>query len=459
MSYVFYDVETTGLSRQFDQIIDFAAIRTDHQLNEIERFQVRSRLRPHVVPHPEAMRVNRTSIAELMDPSRGSHYDMVFAIRERLLAWSPAIFVGFNSIQFDEELLRQALYQCLHSPYLTSRSGCGRADAMNLALDASFSSPGSIVVPRNSEGRLSYRLSDLALANGLKDRPAHSASGDVETTLDLCRCLKKSAPEAWQRFVRFSSKSSVASFVQSEDAFVLTRFVGHQAQSVPLVWVCNDPGQSAVAFCLKVDRETHALLDATEEEIAAAFELDPSLFVRLRTNKAPALSSLYDAEDGGVEFSLPVDEIEDLARAIRERSDFCARVSSVISDLTPPWPVACYVEQKIYESFWSREDDQIMAKFHQVPWTERLAVLELLSDERSKLLGLRLVNEMRPDLLMPSHHAMLAKESSLRTPDSDRPLGRARATELAAALVSQVGVDEVADLMNYLDHLRECSFA
>ena len=39
-TFLFYDIETTGLSRAFDQILEFAAIRTDLDLNEIERFQV-----------------------------------------------------------------------------------------------------------------------------------------------------------------------------------------------------------------------------------------------------------------------------------------------------------------------------------------------------------------------------------------------------------------------------------
>ena len=35
-TYLFYDIETTGLNKAFDQVLQFAAIRTDRQLNEIE---------------------------------------------------------------------------------------------------------------------------------------------------------------------------------------------------------------------------------------------------------------------------------------------------------------------------------------------------------------------------------------------------------------------------------------
>ena len=50
MNFVFYDTETTGTDTTFDQILQFAAIRTDDDLNELDRFEIRCRLLPHVVP-------------------------------------------------------------------------------------------------------------------------------------------------------------------------------------------------------------------------------------------------------------------------------------------------------------------------------------------------------------------------------------------------------------------------
>ena len=67
MSFVFFDTETTGLKRGFDQILHFAAIRTDANLNEVARFETRSRLQPHVLPHPLALRTNGLPIEWLTD--------------------------------------------------------------------------------------------------------------------------------------------------------------------------------------------------------------------------------------------------------------------------------------------------------------------------------------------------------------------------------------------------------
>ena len=52
MPYVFYDSETTGTETAFDQILQFAAIKTDDDFVELDRFNIRCRLLPHIVPAP-----------------------------------------------------------------------------------------------------------------------------------------------------------------------------------------------------------------------------------------------------------------------------------------------------------------------------------------------------------------------------------------------------------------------
>ena len=54
-TYLFYDTETTGLNVAFDQVVRFAAIRTDEELRELDRHEISIRLRPDVVPSPEAL--------------------------------------------------------------------------------------------------------------------------------------------------------------------------------------------------------------------------------------------------------------------------------------------------------------------------------------------------------------------------------------------------------------------
>jgi exodeoxyribonuclease-1 len=96
MPYVFYDTETTGTETALDQILQFAAIKSDDDFNELDRLNLRCRLLPHIVPSPGALRATTISPAILTDLALPSHYEMILQVRARLIEWSPATFIGFN---------------------------------------------------------------------------------------------------------------------------------------------------------------------------------------------------------------------------------------------------------------------------------------------------------------------------------------------------------------------------
>ena len=123
MNFVFYDTETTGTDRYFDQILQFAAVLTNERFEELDRFNIRCRLMPHIVPAPGALRATRITPAMLTDPALPSHYEAMSQIADKLRKWSPACFVGYNSLAFDEPILRQAFYQTLRPIFLTNTGG------------------------------------------------------------------------------------------------------------------------------------------------------------------------------------------------------------------------------------------------------------------------------------------------------------------------------------------------
>ncbi|MBT3701425.1 MAG: hypothetical protein HOG12_07900 [Alphaproteobacteria bacterium] len=208
MAYVFYDTETSGLSSEFDQILQFAAIRTDNDFNETDRFEIRSRLLPYIVPSPGALRVTGIGPDLLMDATLSSHYQATCQIREKLLEWSPAIFLGYNTIKFDEDFLRQALFQTLHSPYITNTQGNVRADVLRLVHAAVAYAPDCLAIPINDKGKPVFKLDQLAPANGFSHENAHEAMADVEATIHIAKVIRKGAPEVWQNVMKACRKSA-----------------------------------------------------------------------------------------------------------------------------------------------------------------------------------------------------------------------------------------------------------
>jgi exodeoxyribonuclease-1 len=125
-SYLFYDIETTGLNITFDQILQFSAIRTDMMLNEIERHTIKVQLRPDVIFSPNAMIVNRISIT---DSKQGiCEFEAVRQIHE-LLNKSGTISFGYNTLGFDDDILRFSFHRNLLPPYTHQyKNGCYRMD-------------------------------------------------------------------------------------------------------------------------------------------------------------------------------------------------------------------------------------------------------------------------------------------------------------------------------------------
>jgi exodeoxyribonuclease I len=436
MRFVFYDTETTGTSTDFDQILQFAAILTDGDLREVDRIELRCRLHPHVVPHPAALRVTGMSIARISDPSLPCHYEMMRAVEARLRDWSPAIFVGYNSMAFDEHLLRQALFRTLHQPYLTNTGGNGRADALALVQAASVFAPGCIEVPLGDRGRPSFKLDRLAPSNGFGHANAHDALADVEATIHLARCVRARAPESWERFVRFSSKAAVVEFIREEPAFLLTEFYFNRPHLFPVAPVGTDPDVPSAVLCLSLLHDPAWVAGLPDGDLAVWVGRSPKPVRRVRTNACPGLAPISAAPPG----LLDVDPHEIRARADRLRADPDLRsrlVAAVAASATPREPSA-HVEERLYASFVAPADARRMEAFHEADWTGRVAIVESFEDERLRYHGRRLVHELRPELLAAEHREEIEAHARSRLLATDEATGRW--TSIPAALQAVDGM-------------------
>jgi exodeoxyribonuclease-1 len=68
--------ETTGTCTSFDQILQFAAVRADDELNVFDTFDVRCRLLPYVVPAPGALLTTGVTVADITSCPL-SHFEMM----------------------------------------------------------------------------------------------------------------------------------------------------------------------------------------------------------------------------------------------------------------------------------------------------------------------------------------------------------------------------------------------
>lgn len=187
-TYLFYDIETSGLNKCFDQVLQFAAIRTDLDLNELERQQIFIKLNPDVVPSPAALLVHQITLEQIQNGV--CEYGVMKEIH-RLLNVPGTISVGYNSLGFDDEFLRFSFYRNLLTPYTHQyANNCSRMDIYPMTVMYYLFKPEAVSWPKIND-TVTLKLEHLGKQNGLMSGNAHDAMNDVEATLALARLLKK----------------------------------------------------------------------------------------------------------------------------------------------------------------------------------------------------------------------------------------------------------------------------
>lgn len=401
MGFVFYDTETTGTDTTFDQILQFAAIATDDDLVEFDRFETRCRLQPHIVPSPTALAVTRVTPDMLTDPDTPSHYRAMQEIGRKLREWSPACFAGYNSLAFDERLLRQAFFQALQPVYLTNTGGNTRADIYRMVLAATVHAPDALALPMDDNGRPSRRLDALAPANGFNHADAHEALSDVEATIFISRLIRDRAPTLWSDMLAIASKAHVVDNLLSGNPMVQTEVYGRTIYNRLVLGVAPNPDYDAQIAVFDLSFEPEQLLDLSIEELVAILNGTPKPLRVVQANAQPILLSMEHVRSE-ISADLPDhEEAERRARTILNDRDFCVRVGQAVSQRYPDTEATDWVEEQIFDGFASSSDVRLMEEFHGARPENRPHIAAQFEDRRIRELAHRLVYLESPDELDP----------------------------------------------------------
>ena len=209
-TFLWHDYETFGANPRRDRPAQFAAIRTDAELNEIgPPVMLYCQPATDVLPEPESCLITGITPQECLAKGLAEHE---FAARiQALLAEPGTIGVGYNSIRFDDEVTRFLLWRNLRDPYAREwQNECGRWDLLDVARAAHALRPEGIEWPAGDDGLPSLRLEKLSAANGLLHESAHDALSDVRATIALARLLRARQPRLFEFCLSLRKKERVA---------------------------------------------------------------------------------------------------------------------------------------------------------------------------------------------------------------------------------------------------------
>jgi len=401
-NFVFYDFETSSSNKSWGQIIQVGAILTNDNLEELDRYEARCRLSPSIIPEAMALIVNKSS-PKMLKGANLSHYEMIRQFVEILKRWGKATFIGFNSIDFDEEFLRTTLFQTLEYPYLTSTSGNNRGDLLNLARAANLYYPNTLKNSISAKGNAVYKLDQMAPLNGIEHGDAHSAIGDVIATLGVAKIISKKAPNVWKASQLTTNKDSTLEVIKKELYFCTNEYFYGKSRPYIQAFVCQHPKyQWPKCFDLKHDPSIY--LDMQPEELKVAMGKNPKFLRTVRHNKHPIIMNPSYGNEFDEYKTIGTEKLAVRAKLIKEHKQFAEKISLILQEESEEKEQTksqedVYEEESIYTKFTSAEDNRIMPEFHKAEWEKKLSILDKLKDERLHYFGRRLIYEEKPEIL------------------------------------------------------------
>ena len=300
-SFYWHDYETSGADAIQDRPWQFAGVRTNAALEIIgEPLTLYAQPAPDRLPHPAAVRV--TGITPQLAAQKGLPEAEFIARIHTELAQPKTCGIGYNSIRFDDEITRFALWRSLRDPYAREwQNGNSRWDLLDVVRAYRALRPQGIEWPLRDDGHTSFRLEELTAANGIDHGAAHDAMADVMATIEMARLLKRCDGELFDVLYAQRSKRAVSGLIDVQQLTPLVHVSGmfggarHNLALVsPVAW---HPRNNSEVICVDLGRSPDFLecdpelireqLFTPRDELPEGLERPPIKTIRL--NRAPVL--------------------------------------------------------------------------------------------------------------------------------------------------------------------------
>ncbi|MES2317648.1 MAG: exodeoxyribonuclease I [Pseudomonadota bacterium] len=209
-TFLWHDYETFGAQPRRDRPAQFAAIRTDANLNEIgDPIMLYCQPAPDFLPDPVSCLI--TGITPQQCLEWGVPEYRFAATIEAAFSQPGTIGVGYNTIRFDDEITRFMFWRNLIDPYAREwQNNCGRWDLLDVVRMTYALRPEGMEWPLREDGKPSFKLEQLAKANGLLHEAAHDALSDVRATIALARLIRERQPKLFDFCLALHKKDKVA---------------------------------------------------------------------------------------------------------------------------------------------------------------------------------------------------------------------------------------------------------
>ena len=394
-SFLFYDLETFGQDPRRTRVAQFAAIRTDADLNMIDA-PVSFYVKPadDLLPSPIATLI--TGITPQHALAEGVSEAEAFSRINDLMARPGTCTLGYNTLRFDDEFVRHGLFRNFFDPYEREwRNGNSRWDLLDMLRLVHALRPDGIAWPQREDGATSFKLEHLALANDVRQGDAHEALSDVHATIGMARLFKQAQPRLWEYALKLRDKRFVGSLLDVDAMqpvlHISMRYPAQRMCAAPVMPIARHPYINNRVIALDLEGDIDGLLALPAETLAARLYTRAADLAEgeqrvplkeVHLNKVPALvawNHLRPADHARL--GIDVATVEANAARVREagpalvekvRQVYGGERVATVSD----------VDASLYDGFLADGDKALMSRLRTSPPAELGGFAERLKDPR-----------------------------------------------------------------------------
>lgn len=443
-TFLFYDLETTDRNGWFGQVMQFAAIRTNENLQELERINIHVTLNNDCIPAPGAIAVNG------IDPGKPGDMNEYEAVKKiHVLINTPnTISVGYNTLGFDDEFLRFSFYRNLLPPYTHQyANGCGRVDLFAMLPFYYLFRKDCLRWPETEKG-ISLKLELLSKENNLSVGTAHDAMVDTQATLALAKILFQDK-KMWNYLAGFFQKKMDTQHTDADMGyFVSTKAGAANNFLIPAIRLGKHQTYTNQEMWLQLNKPL--TLDAN---VATLFTIkkklgEPPFFLKPEARFTELLS-------------------EEMRAIMENNIKYCTENPERFSEIKNYHVQFCYPEIEncdpdaaLYQvGFASSEDERLCKQFHSAALSKKEMICNQFSCGARKQIGLRLLARHFPEYLsdesLEQYHAYLQSLLHTETAPVDFRGQKKLSVEAALLELDTIQTDKTQLMERYRDWLMQ----
>lgn len=372
-SFFFYDLETSGFNPREARIMQFAGQRTDLDLHPVgDPVNLLIKITDDILPDVDATLI--TGITPQMTLADGLTEAEFLREFENSIAIPGTVFLGFNTVRFDDEFMRCLHYRNFYDPYEWQwQDNRSRWDLLDVVRMTRALRPQGIEWPFDIHGKPTNRLELLTGLNKLSHEQAHDALSDVTATIEVARLIRNKQTKLFDYLFVMRDKKKVAELVNKSEPFVYTsgKYAAEHDKTTVAIKICDHP-KNGGALVYDLRHDPAEWIGRTAEQLAEAWRWrkdsdEPRLPVKtIMYNRCPAVAPMgvLDA-DSQQRLSLDLSTIQKHRLALAAAINLPEKLHKALEILDTKQQTSLVSTDKdvdtcIYDGFFDGPDKQAM---------------------------------------------------------------------------------------------------